>query len=136
MILIEIMRSKIAQRILDKTPEDVEIFVRLYGDIVVRVNELIKEKGITQKELAEGMNKRPSEISKWLNGEHNFTLRSLARLQAELGEPIVYVPKRKSFQYVSGKPLSMTVLRNDISVRDKFFVEGKSNKKPLKTRIA
>ncbi len=88
------MRSKIAQKILAKTPKDVEIFVRTYGDIVVRINELIKEKGITKKILAEKMGKNPSELSKWLNGEHNFTLRSLAKLEAELGAPIIYVPKR------------------------------------------
>ena len=34
------MRSKIAQRILDETPKDVEIFVRLYSDITVRINQI------------------------------------------------------------------------------------------------
>lgn len=90
------MRSKIIQDILAKTPKDVTIFVRLYGDIVIRVHELIREKGLTQQELAEKMGKKPSEISKWLSGEHNITLRSLAKLEGELGEPIIYVPKRKS----------------------------------------
>ncbi|MBK8153775.1 MAG: hypothetical protein IPK61_12500 [Saprospiraceae bacterium] len=42
------------------------------------------------------MDKKPSEISKWLSGEHNFTLRSLAKLSAELGEPLMEVPKKKS----------------------------------------
>lgn len=85
------MRSKVAQRILDKTSPDVKIFVRLYADIVVRVNELMEEKGWTQKELAERMDKKPSEINRWLKGEHNFTLRSIAKLEAELGEPILSV---------------------------------------------
>jgi len=85
------MRSKVAQRILDKTSPDVKIFVRLYANIVVRVNELMKEKGWTQKELAEKMGKKPSEINRWLKGEHNFTLRSIAKLEAELGEPILSV---------------------------------------------
>jgi hypothetical protein len=39
------MRSKIAERILSKTPKDVEIFARNYGDLVVRINSLLKEKG-------------------------------------------------------------------------------------------
>jgi len=38
------MRSKIAKRILDKTPKEVEIFARMYGDLVVRINSLLKEK--------------------------------------------------------------------------------------------
>lgn len=85
------------QRIIDETPEDVKIFVRKYGDLAVRIHQILREKGISQKELAERMDKTPSEISKWLSGEHNFTLRSLAKLEAELGIDIIYVPKKDSF---------------------------------------
>jgi transcriptional regulator with XRE-family HTH domain len=89
------MRSKVFQRILDNTPKDVDIFVDWYADLVVRINQLLRDKNITQKELAQKMDKSPSEISKWLSGEHNFTLRSLAKLSAELGEPLLEVPKKK-----------------------------------------
>lgn len=106
------MRSKVFQRILDKTPEDVKIFTRHYGDLVVRINSLLKEKGYTQKDLAEKLDKKPSEISKWLKGEHNFTLRSLAKLEAELGAPLFYVPKAKSFKSTAGKKTTLTVYRN------------------------
>ncbi|MBA9078258.1 helix-turn-helix domain-containing protein [Rufibacter quisquiliarum] len=90
------MRSKVAERILAKTPEDVRIFTRLYADLVVLINTILEEKGYTQKTLAEKLEKRPSEINKWLNGEHNFTLRSVAKLQAELGEVLLQVPSRKT----------------------------------------
>lgn len=90
------MRSKTVDRLLKSTPKDVEIFVDLYADLVVRINQLLREKGITQKQLAEKMDKSPSEISKWLSGDHNFTLRSLAKLSAELGEPLLEVPGRKA----------------------------------------
>jgi transcriptional regulator with XRE-family HTH domain len=88
------MISKIFQEVLDETPEHVDIFVRLYADLTVRINELLRKKGITKEELADRLDKSPSEISKWLSGEHNFTLRSLAKLSAELGEPLLEVPKR------------------------------------------
>lgn len=90
------MRSKTVDRLLKSTPKDVEVFVDLYADLVVRINQLLREKGITKKELAAKLEKSPSEISKWLNGEHNFTLRSLAKLSAELGEQLLEVPKRKT----------------------------------------
>ena len=89
------MRSKTVDRLLKSTPKDVAIFVDLFADLVVRINQLLREKGITKKELAEKLDKKPSEISKWLSGEHNFTLRSLAKLSAELGEPLLEVPKKK-----------------------------------------
>jgi transcriptional regulator with XRE-family HTH domain len=97
------MRSQTVDRLLKNTPKDVEIFVDWYADLVVRINQLLRENKITKKELAEKLDKKPSEISKWLNGEHNFTLRSLAKLSAELGEPLLEVPKRKTqASFISG----------------------------------
>jgi transcriptional regulator with XRE-family HTH domain len=93
------MRSKVAQKILEETPEEVRIFVRQYTDIVLRITQLMEVKGYSQRDLAERMNKRPSEINKWLKGYHNLTLKTIAKLEAELGEPIIYTssdyfPKR------------------------------------------
>ena len=87
------MRSKVAKKIQSETPEELRIFVRQYTDIVIRINELIKAKGYTQKDLAEKLNKRPSEINKWLKGNHNLTLKTIAKLETQLGEPIIYVKK-------------------------------------------
>lgn len=84
------MRSKVAQRIQKETAEEVRIFVRQYTDIVIRINQILKARGYTQKDLAEKMKKKPSEINKWLKGNHNLTLKTLAKLEAELGEPIIY----------------------------------------------
>lgn len=110
------MRSKIFQEILDNTPEDVDIFVRWYADLVIRINQLLNEKGISKKELAERLDKKPSEISRWLNGEHNFTLRSIAKLQAELGEPLLEIANHKTQTEFIGNFFitehKFTVLRN------------------------
>lgn len=86
------MRSKVAQRILDRTPKETKAFVGLYSDIVVRVHQLMEKKNLSQNKLAQKMGKKPSELSKWLSGNHNLTLRSIAKLQAELDEPVIEVP--------------------------------------------
>jgi hypothetical protein len=39
------MRSKVAKRMQEETPAAVRIFVRLYTDIVIRVNQILKVKG-------------------------------------------------------------------------------------------
>ncbi|MDD2982439.1 MAG: helix-turn-helix transcriptional regulator [Crocinitomicaceae bacterium] len=106
------MRSKVAERIMSEAPKDVEIFVRLYADIVVRINQILEDKGMSQKELAEGLNKSQSEISKWLNGDHNFTLRSLAKIQAELGEELFYIPKNVKFGHSIHGGTEMTVYKS------------------------
>jgi transcriptional regulator with XRE-family HTH domain len=106
------MRSKVAQRILSETPEETKIFVKMYADIVVRVNELLKAKGFNQKDLAFRMEKSPSEINKWLTGEHNFTLRSLAKLEAELGETVIEIPQTKALFSNSGDKRVIIVYKN------------------------
>jgi len=118
------MRSKILQEVLDSTPKDVHVFVRLYGDIIVRIHELLQVKGLSQRALAEKMDKKPSEISKWLSGEHNFTLRSLAKLEAEIGEPIINVPQRKTYSNATGNKFSMTVLKNELKTDFNGFEEA------------
>jgi len=89
------MRSTVAKRIQNEIPEDVRIFVRQYTDIVMRINEILLAKGYTQKDLAIKMKKKPSEINKWLKGNHNLTLRTIAKLEAELGEPVIYTSRKQ-----------------------------------------
>lgn len=88
------MRSNTVDKLLKESPKDVEIFVDLYADLVVRINQILRDEGLTQNKLAKLLNKQPSEISKWLGGNHNFTLRSLAKLSAELEEPLLEVSKK------------------------------------------
>lgn len=100
------MRSKVAQRLMAKMPEETKIFASKYADLVVLINQILKEKEYTQKSLAEKLEKKPSEIHKWLNGEHNFTLRSICKLEAELGETLLEVPIKRtahSFNSIYGK---------------------------------
>lgn len=131
------MRSKVAQRILSETPEEIKIFTRMYADIVVRVNQLLRAKGLNQKDLAEKMEKRPSEINKWLIGEHNFTLRSLAKLEAELGDPIINVPQTKSITSEETRRYITVYKNSHISTTDVAYKKvWKKSKTKLKNQLA
>jgi transcriptional regulator with XRE-family HTH domain len=131
------MRSKIADRIMATTPEETKRFVRKYGDIVVRVHQILREKGITQKMLAEKMGKTPSEISKWLNGEHNLTLRSIAKLEAELEADIIYVPKKDSFHVQrSGVLKAKAEKAKPVPTKVKFQDAGGGSYEPLPDPMA
>lgn len=91
------MRNKLFQKILDETPEETKIFVEKYGDLVVRISELLKEKSLSQKDFAEKIGQKPSAVSRWLSGSHNITLRSIAKMEAELGEDLIQIPQTHSF---------------------------------------
>jgi transcriptional regulator with XRE-family HTH domain len=107
------MKSRIASKIIAETPKHIEIFTEKYSDIVVRIHQLIKDQGLTQKILADKLEKKPSEISKWLSGSHNLTLRSIAKLEAELGEDIIHIPRRVPFFTTHQKTSLVTMYKND-----------------------
>lgn len=58
-----------------------------------RIHSILVKNGMTQKELARKMNKTEAEVSIWLSGQHNFTLRTIAKISAILGEDILKVEK-------------------------------------------
>ncbi len=64
---------------------------RLSFAISNRLDALMKEKGLNRKQLAEAVGKRPNEVTRWLSGEHNFTIATLAMLSTFFGQPIISV---------------------------------------------
>lgn len=87
------MLSKYFDQLISQRKPETKIFVSKYLDIVERIHEILMAKGMTQKDLASLMEKRESEVSRWLRGEHDFTLKTMAKLEVELGEDVVTVLK-------------------------------------------
>lgn len=54
----------------------------------IQIADAMEKHGITKKQLADKMGRRPSEITKWLSGDHNFTLDTLTELSFYLKEKI------------------------------------------------
>src|SRR4051812_43462158 len=79
---------------IDEMPEDSKIFVDKSMEIAGYIISVMERKGLRQKDLAEKMGKTEAEISKWLSGMHNFTLRSLAKIEAALGSKIMFIPAK------------------------------------------
>lgn len=73
-------------------PEDSRIFVDKSMEIAEFIFLTMEDKNMKQKNLAEKLGKSEAEVSKWLAGMHNFTLRSLAKIEAALQTNIIKVP--------------------------------------------
>jgi len=78
-----------------KISKDIDIFVKQSFDIVDRIHQILIDQGKEQKDLARLLGKSESEISKWMTGTHNFTIKTLARIEAKLGEKIIESVKEK-----------------------------------------
>ena len=57
-----------------------------------RISVLMQEHGLTRSQFAAKLGRRPSEVTKWLSGEHNFTLRTIAMLTVFFGQSIITIP--------------------------------------------
>lgn len=79
------IQNKLFRDCLAAVPAEQKAEFDLSFGIAERLSEILKSKGLTQKDLARKLNKRESEISKWLTGRHNFTTQTIARIQTALG---------------------------------------------------
>lgn len=79
------------ERIAASVPQEIKQEVRLSFDISDRIDLLMRERGLSKKQFAAAIGKRPSEITKWLSGQHNFTIATIAMLSSFFGKPIIAV---------------------------------------------
>lgn len=79
------------QEVLDSIPRRVKNEVNLSFDISAKIANELKKKGWTKTDLARKTGKRCSEVTKWLSGTQNFTLRTIALLEDVLDCTILQV---------------------------------------------
>ena len=79
------------KEIFDEIPHEKREETRLSFAISNRLDALMREKGLNKKQFAEALGKRPNEITRWLSGEHNFTIATIAMLSTFFGQPIIEI---------------------------------------------
>ena len=89
------MRSSILEQRRKLVNPEVRQSVDLSFQIVDRIHEILVQKNLKQKDLAQLLGKKEAEISKWMRGTHNFTIDTLVSIEEALEAPIVevYHPK-------------------------------------------
>ena len=79
------------QEVLDAVPQRVRGEVDRSFDIAERISQILTLKGWSKTQLATKTGKSRSEVSKWLSGTQNFTLRSIALIEEALGVSLIQV---------------------------------------------
>lgn len=65
-----------------------------------KVQSILDQRGIKQKEFAQLLGKKPSEVSKWLTGLHNLTLKSITKMEVALGVDLINIEPITEYKYV------------------------------------
>lgn len=68
--------------------------------ITEKINYLLKERGINQVEFAKMLGKSPSEVSKWLTGLHNLTLKSITKMEVALEVDLINIEPQYKYVYL------------------------------------
>jgi DNA-binding Xre family transcriptional regulator len=83
--------SELFNECLAATPQDVKQRIDWSFQIADKIDSVLKERGITQKEFAKQIGRSEAEVCRWVGGTHNFTLATLAKISSALGVPLIHV---------------------------------------------
>lgn len=109
--------TNLFDQIVNNTPLQDKLEYSFHFDIASRVQEILDKKKMLQKDLAKLMDKKEAEISRWLSGRHNFTIKTIFEIQMALGEPIMMVEKE-----ISAKREETTCIVENERHQDFFIV--------------
>lgn len=87
------IQNALFRQCLADVPEDQKAEFELSFGIAERISEVLKSKNLTQKDFAQKLHKRESEISKWMTGRHNFTMQTIAKIETALGCKLINIAK-------------------------------------------
>lgn len=87
------VQNELFRQCLSTIPEEQKAEFELSFGIAERISEVLKTKNITQKDFANQLHKRESEISKWLTGRHNFTMQTIAKIETTLGCKLINIAR-------------------------------------------
>jgi transcriptional regulator with XRE-family HTH domain len=79
---------------------EIEKLVEKNLAIANKIYEMLQERGLKSADLARMLNKKPSEISKWLTGTHTFTTKTITKIETVLGVDIIHIEAQKVFVYL------------------------------------
>ena len=66
--------------------------------LAARIYNTMKAKGIKNGQLAAILRRKPSEITKWLSGTHNFTIETLWEIGDVLGIKLINIEEQEEKQ--------------------------------------
>ncbi len=101
-------------------------------DVVNRIFDLLEERNLSQREFAKLLGKNEAEISRWMQGTHNFTLKTIRLIENRLCAPVLKVVKhKKTFSTITTQSNNYSIFaghkpgiycnKNTISIPDNQF---------------
>ena len=85
--------------LMENSNPEADKFVEQNLAITEKVHRILVERNITQAEFARMLGKKPSEVSKWLTGLHNLTLKSITKMSVALDVDLINIEPEYKYVY-------------------------------------
>ena len=121
-------KSASLTRILTGTDEDIRRRIRDRMLIAARIDDVLKSRGISQKQFAGMLGKAESEVSEWLSGDRNFTADTLSDIGGCLGINLFNIPSIRT------RELPASITMNKVAKSKKPVIYNLSHSISLKPK--
>jgi len=78
---------------VEKVPQETKKRIKKQMQIAINISNAIKEKYPSQKEFAQTINMKESQLSRIISGTENLTLSTISKLETALGIDLLIVPE-------------------------------------------
>lgn len=83
------MKSLTSKKSYRNSPMQLKLFkTRMNNALARKLNDYIEDNSLTKLSFAKMMKKDPAIISRWLSGDHNFTIETLCEISFKTRTPI------------------------------------------------
>lgn len=83
--------GKLFRECIAEIPEELKLEIDWSDAIAEKISKQLSERGMSQKTFAKKIGKTEAEVSRWLSGTHNFTLRTISKISTVLGVNMIQV---------------------------------------------
>lgn len=90
------MSLNVFDRLIATVPEQEFVESDIAFRIAQRIDFLMRKNHLSKSDLAKGLGKDPAQISRWMSGVHNFSVKTLAELEVFFKEQILVSPTETS----------------------------------------
>lgn len=102
------MNSEIRKKYLERKRQNAtktSSYVDLSDDIAISILEALKKANISKTEFAKRIGKDSSVVSRWLNGQHNFTVKTIVDIENALNQKIIFTANKINVNKNTEKPI-------------------------------
>lgn len=88
-------RNALLEELRKSITDDIKEDIDFSFEVSDRISEILDKQNKSQRDLADLLNKTEAEVSKWMHGTHNFTIKTIRKIEKVLGEKIISVCKQE-----------------------------------------